>query len=118
MTLTNLYRKTLEKLQVAAAGESADADDTALVAAKYTSVYNMLVGLDLVMWPQTGPIPDECAEPVILALSFVTAVEFGWETGSFAEGALGLNPPSLAERQIRQQLAREYVSYPAVSEYY
>lgn len=117
MTLNELYRKTLEKLQVVAAGEPADPDDTQLIASKYTRVYNQLAGLNLVSWTDTGDVPDEAGEQLVMMLAYAAAREFG-ANGDPSEGAIGLPTPSLAERQLRHQLAGPYVSYPAASEYF
>jgi hypothetical protein len=119
MTRIQLYRKVLERLQVVAAGEQASADDTQLIAASYVIVYNQLAGLGLVSWALTEDIPDEAGEPLVNAICHKSAVEFGWPVGSFAnEGAIGLPNSSLAERQLRQMHAREYVPYPAQPEYF
>lgn len=118
MTLIDLYRKTLEKLQVAAAGESAAPEDTQLVADKYVSLFQMLLTLDLVSWGQTEDVPDYAVIPLVSMLAFVCATEFGKDESKFAaEGALNLPQVSLAERQLRALLARHYVSFPAASEY-
>lgn len=118
MTLIDLYRKTLEKLQVAAAGESADSEDTQLVADKYVSLFQMLATMELVAWGQTEDVPDYAVIPLVSMLAFVCAAEFGKDAGKYApEGALNLPQVSLAERQLRMLLARHYVSYPAQSEY-
>lgn len=118
MTLSQLYRKALEKLQVVAAGEDAEPDDVQLIASKYDSVYAMLQGLKLVSWARSGELPNEAAEPLIMMLAFASADEFGADPAEFATGAIGLERPALAERQLRTQMAREYVSHPAESEYF
>ena len=118
MTLTNLYRKTLERLQVAAAGEPTDPDDTLLVAAKYTALYAMLLELSLVAWAADEAVPDNVALPLVEMLAFASAGEFGQDPNAYANGALGLLSPSLAEQQLRRVLALQYVSEPAQSEYF
>lgn len=118
-TLIDLYRKTLEKLTVVAAGESADSLDTQLVADKYVGLYQMLATMELVAWGPTEDVPDYALIPLTSMLAFVSATEFGKDANKLAaEGALNLPQVSLAERQLRMLLSRHYVSYPAVSEYF
>lgn len=118
-TLVDLYRKTLEELQVVAAGESADADDTRIVADKYAGIYQHLVGMGLVAWGLTDDVPDFAVMPLTQMLAYACALPFGKNPLAYQKlAALGMDPPSLAEKQLRGQLAREYVSYPAASEYF
>lgn len=118
MTLTDLKRKTLERLEVVAAGESADPDDTALVADKYTSLYDMLLTMRLVAWTSTAAVPDYAVIPLTSMLAYACATEFGEDQNRFADGIVGANPPGLAEQQLRKQLAKNYVSSVATSEYF
>lgn len=119
MTLVELYEKTLQKLHVVAAGESAEPEDTALIADKYVSLHAMLLVKGLVTWTVTAAVPENAAQPVISMLAYLSASEFDIDPNSLApECALDLPVPSLAERQLRGQLAKSYVSYPAASEYF
>lgn len=118
MTLVDLYEKVLQRLEVVAAGESADPDDTALVADKYAALYDMLLSMGLVAWNASEAIPDYAVMPLTSMLAFAAATEFGEDQERFVDGAVGLSPPALAEQQLRRQLARGYVSYPAASEYF
>ncbi len=118
MTLTDLYRKALEKMQVVAAGESAAPEDTQFMATKYVALWNLLKTNGIVSWAVDEDVPDEAAQPLIEALAFLSADEFGDEKARYAEGAIGLIPMSLAERQLRQLHASAYVSTPAQSEYF
>lgn len=118
MTRTDLYAKVLERLEVTAADESADASDTALIEDKYTALYDMLLTKRLVAWAATADIPDYAVMPLTSMLAFAAATEFGEDQARFADGILGANPPGLAEQQLRGQLARNYVSAPAQSEYF
>lgn len=118
MTLTDFYRKVLEKLEVAAAGESAAPEDTALIASRYASIHSLLLANGLVSWAVDEDVPDEAVSPLIMAVAFEAADEFGDEKERYASGAIGLPQPSLAERQLRQLNARAYVSTPAQSEYF
>ncbi len=117
MTLNDLYRKTLEEMTVVAAGEPADAGDLALIASKYLSVYEQLRGLKLVTWSNTEDVPTYVVEPLAWMLSFAASQNFGKKPDAL-KGAIGLPSPSLAERMLRQQLARDYISSPAQSEYF
>lgn len=117
MTLTDLYRKTLEKLQVAAAGESAAPEDTALIASKYVTAHALLQPRGLVSWTAAEAVPDEAVEPLVAILAYASATEFGAQIDPEI-GAIGLPQPSLAERQLRALHSRAYVSYPAQSEYF
>lgn len=119
MTLVELYEKTLQKLHVTAAGESGEPEDTALIADKYVSLHGMLLVKGLVTWTVTAAVPDNAALPVISMLAYLSAAEFEIDPSPLApEGALDLPTPSLAERQLRGQLAKAYVAYPAASEYF
>lgn len=119
MTLTELYAKTLQKLHVVAAGESADPDDTDVVADKYVALHAMLLGKGLVTWSVTASVPAKVEIPVVSMLAYLCASEFDIDPNPLApEGALDLPTPSLAERQLRRQLSTRYVSNPATSEYF
>lgn len=119
MTLTDLYRKALEKLQVVAAGEPVEPADHQLVAAKYLGVYELLLGKRLVAWGVDEDIPEFASIPLVSILAYATAGEFGIDPSRFAtEGALDLPVPSLGERQLRAQIVKDYVSYPAESLYF
>jgi hypothetical protein len=118
MTLVNLYRGVLDKLGVTAAGESAAPEDTQFVAGKYVSVWNQLKTRGLVSWAVDEPVPDEAADSLIRMVAYAAADEFDEDPADYAAaGAIGLPNPSVAERDLRQLHARDYVSVPAVSEY-
>jgi hypothetical protein len=118
MTLTDLYRKALEELRVVAAGESADPDDTTLVRDKYTAVYDMLLTLGLVAWGADEDVPDYAVQPLTRMVAFAAASAFNKNQADYADGAISMSPPMLAEQQLRRQLAKRYVSHTAQSEYY
>ncbi len=118
MTLTDLYRKALEKMEVVSAGEPAAPEDTQFMATKYVALWNLLKINGIVSWAIDEAVPDEAAQPLIEALAFLSADEFGDEKARYLEGAIGLDRPSLAERQLRQLHAHAYVSEPAQSEYF
>ncbi len=119
MTLTDLYRKALERLQVVSATDSAAPEDTQLIADKYVAVYDMLRGKRLVAWAVDDAVPDYAVMPLTSMLAWASATEFGADSNALAaEGSIGLPTSSLAERQLREQIARPYVAYPAQSEYF
>lgn len=119
MTLTDLYRKALEKLQIAAAGEDTQPEDVQLIEDKYAAVYDMLLTKGLVSWAATADVPDFAVLPLTAMLAWSAAGEFGDDPSAYAaEGAIDLPQESLAERQLKRQLAKAYVSYPATSEYF
>lgn len=119
MTLIDLYRKALEELKVVDPSDSAHAEDTQVVADKYVGLYQMLLTMDLVSWGPTEDVPDYATIPLTFMLAFACAQAFGKDASKYAQaGALNLPQPSLAERQLRALLAKHYVSYPAVSEYF
>lgn len=118
MTLTDFYRKVLEKLQVVAAGEAAAPEDVQLIAEKYVSVWNQLKVLGLVASAVNEAVPNEVAEPMILICAFAAADEFDEDPEDYVMGALGMTPPSLAEKQLRQLHARPYVSTPVRTQYF
>jgi len=118
MTLTDLYQQVLERLEVAAAGEDAAPEDTKVVRDKYPLLYDMLLTLGLVSWGADKDVPEFAVLPLTSMLAFSCARDFGKDQATYLDGALNANPPQLAERQLRQQLSRSYISHPATSEYY
>lgn len=122
MTLVELRKAALQEAGILAAGEAASASDDQLVSQKYDALYDMLLTLGLVAWAAADDIPEYAEIPITQMLAAAIAPAFGIEGQKLldlrAAGSLGLNPPSLAERSLRQQLARHYVSHPAPSEYF
>ncbi len=122
MTRQELYEKVLQKLGVIAAGESAAPEDTQLVEARYTSLYNLLNADDLTPWTGTGGLPDYGEIPVTTMLACHCAREFGVVGQRYAEllaeGGFQLPQTSWAERQLRRVVAKKYVATRAQSEYY
>lgn len=119
MTLTDLYRKVLEKLQVSAAEEPVDAGDVRVISGKYAALHPLLEHEGLCNWGPTEDVPEAVVIPLTAMLAWSAASEFGRNVGEFAaEGALGLPLPSLAERQLRRYMAGTYVSTPAQTEYF
>lgn len=126
MTLTDLKSAVLRELRVLASGEPADADDVVLVGDKYAALYDMLLTKGLVAWTASADLPDYADIPVTWMLAYYCAPSFGVNQQRMMElrtlGALDLSPalggPSEAERMLRIQLAKGYVSYPAQSDYF
>lgn len=118
MTLTDLYANVLKNMQVTAAGESPDADDLALIASKYRDLHALLLVRNLANWTVDEDVPDESVEPLTQAISFAAASSFGRSSVDFATGAIAAQPLSISEIQLRQNLARKYVSWPQATEYF
>lgn len=126
MTLAELKEAVLVELGIIGAGESGQPDDVALVGDRYDALYDMLLAEKLVAWTATDDIPLYAETPVIQMLAYLCARPFGINSQRTAEleqaGALALAParggPSLAERQLRRQLARNHVPFPAASDYF
>jgi hypothetical protein len=95
-----------------------DADDLALVGSKYAALYPLLKMRGLVSWGSTDAVPDEAVQPLVQMLSYVSAQSFGQQSALYATGELDVTPPMPAERQLRRNLAHEYVATPATSEYF
>lgn len=126
MTPTEIKESALKELNVIAAGEPADPDDFAVVSERYAALYDMLVGDHLTSWALTDDVPDFATWPVIQMLAYLCCVPFSISPQKTAAlritGALDLSPreggPSLAERQLRKQLAPKYNAVPAQTEYF
>lgn len=126
MTPQELRRAALLELQVLPAGHSAEPDDDAEVARRYTALYDMLLTEGLVAWAVDADVPEFAEQPITQMLAYLCAPAFGIAPARMAAlrqtGALNLPPteggPSLAERQLRRQLAKKPVAYPQASEYY
>lgn len=122
MTLAELRIAALQEAGILAIGESASAEDNQLVADKYTALYDMLLTEGLVAWAATAAIPDYADIPVTMMLAAAIAPAFGIEGQRLADlrtgGALNLPQPSIAERMLRRQLAKNYVAHPVKNDYY
>jgi len=119
MTLVDLYRLTLERLQVAAAGESDEPEDVQGVAERYPLLYDMLLTKGLVAWGLTADVPAYAAQPLIDMLAYMCAGTFGKDPALFAaQGALDLPTLSIAERQLRMQLAKHVIPSRMRVEYF
>lgn len=122
MTPAELRRAALQECSVLATGESAEPEDDALCVEKYATLYDMLLSKHLVSWGLDEDVPAFADQALTMMLAAYIAPAFG-VTGARLEGlraggAIGLPQPSLAERMLRQQLAKSYVPSPAKSEYF
>lgn len=122
MTLQELYRRTLERLQVAGDGEPAQPADVQIVAAKYDAVFEMLHGKGLADWDAQQDVPPDAGLALIFIMAAHCADDFNIpeprKSALKVEGYLDMPTPSLAERMLVKRLASAYISKPAQSEYF
>lgn len=122
MTLAELRTAALQEIGILASGESASPEDDQLVSQKYDALYDMLLTEGLVAWAASEEIPDYADVPLTMMLAAVIAPAFGVSgqklTDLRAGGALGIPGGSIAERMLRRQLAKHYVSHPAQPDYF
>jgi hypothetical protein len=126
MTLTELKAAVLQELVVLATGEDPTAGDAAVVGDRYAELYEMLLTEGLVSWASDEELPDFAARPVTLMVAYLCCGSFAVPPQKKIElrkaGALNLprneGGPSDAERQLRRQLARAYVSHSLRTTYY
>lgn len=126
MTLTQLKQRVLEKLQVLASGESPNIADATIVGTRYTSLHEMLITDGLINWTPTEDVPTWAEEPIVLMVAAASMHEFGLPAARKAElrhdGQYNLpssqGGPSLAERQLRGQAAKNFVYYPQATEFF
>jgi hypothetical protein len=121
MTRNDLFKRTLLKLMVIHAIEDADPEDVQLLSDKYDSLHGLLTNEHLSDWSLSEDIPDVVELPIIDMLACVSASDFGLQP-NYLEGAINLprskGGPSMAESQLRRQMAQAYVSRPARTEYF
>jgi len=122
MTPTELSIAALQEIGTLASGEPIEPEDHQLVSAKYADLYDILVSLNLVAWAAGDDVPDFAGTAITMMLAAVIAPAYGVSGQRLADlrigGSVGLPQPSIAERQLRAALAKNYVSYPAPSEYF
>jgi hypothetical protein len=78
MQLEDFYRRALQRLGILASGETASAEDRALVVETYESVYeeiNARVGTRA-YWSVGGDVPDELALPLATIVAYQLTDEF------------------------------------------
>ena len=78
MTLENFYRRVLQRIGVLASGETASAEDRALVLETYASVYEEILARigNRAYWSVSGDVPDELALPLASIVGYQLADEF------------------------------------------
>lgn len=122
MTLAELRKAALQEIGILASGEEAEPEDDQLCKEKYESLYDIMLTEGLVAWAADDNLPDYAALPVTMMLAAYIAPAFGVVGQRLADlrvgGALGLPQQSVAERMLRRQLQKHYVSYPASSDYF
>lgn len=122
MTKNELYRRVLERVQVAAEGEPAQPEDVQLVAERYRFVHELLVDRELSDWDPDSDIPDGAAPAVIMVVAAYSVEEFGIpeprKTSLKVEGLLDLPQPSLAQRQLSKRKAKGYIPTRMRAEYF
>ena len=122
MTLAELREAALQEIGILASGESAAPEDDQLVGRKYAELHDVLLSERLVAWAVDEDLPDYAATPVTMMLAAWIAPAFGVQGQRLADlrigGAIGLPQPSIAERMLRRQLAKNYVPSPAKAEYF
>lgn len=122
MTPVELRVAALQEASILASGEDAAPEDDQLVSVKYQGLHDMLLTEGLVSWAVTEDIPEFAETALTMMLAAYIAPAFGVSGQKLmdlrAGGALNLPQPSLAERMLRRQLTKNYVSYPVKTEFY
>ena len=122
MTLNELYRMTLERMQVAADGEPAQPGDIQLVQKRYVVVFELLNAKNLADWDAEEDIPPDAGFAVSLVMAAYCAEDFfvpePRKSALKAEGYLDLPQASIAERTLMKRNASRYISQPAQPEYF
>lgn len=111
---------------VLATGETVNVADAKVITDKYSALYDMLLTDGMVAWTSTDDLPHFAELPIVAMLAHLCAPDFGLPQAKRAEleieGALNLPPnrggPSLAETQLRRQLAKGFVYYPMSTEFF
>jgi hypothetical protein len=122
MTLNELYRLTLERMQVAADGEPARPEDIKTVRDRYSVVFELLNAKGLADWDADEEIPPDAGFAMSLVMAGYCSEDFfvpePRKSTLKAEGYLDLPQPSLAERMLSARNASKYLSKPARPEYF
>jgi hypothetical protein len=122
MTPIELRVAALQEASLLASGEPVEPEDDQLVAVKYQGLHDMLLTEGLVSWAVTEDIPEFAETALTMMLAAYIAPAFGVSGQKLmdlrAGGALNLPQPSLAERMLRRQLTKNYVSNPAKTEFF
>lgn len=122
MTKNELFRKTLERLQVVAVGEASLPEDIATVRARYDEVFEILETRDLADWDSAQEIPADAGLAMTMVLAAYSAEDFSVpdprKSSLKTEGLLDGQSPSLAERMLKKRLSSKYITKPAQPEYF
>lgn len=122
MTVTELRRKVLEKLEVVASGEPVHAADSQVVQGAYESLHEVLLQDNLVEWTVTEEIPDGYQGTIVSMVAAEVVDEFhcppDLKSKVLIEGKYDSTPPSIAERRLRKLAAPGYSGDTAESEYF
>ncbi len=126
MTIIELRRKVLEKLQVLAADEPVHASDAQVVQGKYEALHDILIQDNLVEWVVTDEIPTAYGQVMVAMLAAECLAEFyappELKAAITAEGKydlpVSLGGPSVAERRLRKLAAPGFNGQPAQPDYF
>lgn len=125
MTIIELRRKVLEKLQVNAAGEPIQSSDAQLVQGKYEALHDILLQDNLVDWVVSDEIPTAYGHTMVAMLAAECVNEFycpdNLKATLLSEGKYDLPAPlgpSVAERRLRKLAAPGYNGEPAQPDYF
>lgn len=122
MQLADLRRAALQECGVLATGESAEPEDDQLVTEKYRALHDVLMTEGLVAWAVDEEVPEYADIPLTMMLAAIIAPAFGVSGQRLADlriaGSVGLPQQSIAERMLRRQLAKSYVSAPVKTVYF
>jgi hypothetical protein len=126
MTIIELRRKALEKLQVLAVDEPVHASDSQVVQAKYEALHDILLQDNLIDWVVTDEIPTAYGQVMVAMLAAECVNEFhcpdALKAGLIGEGKYDLpaqlGGPSIAERRLRRLAAPGFNGQPAQPDYF
>lgn len=122
MTPTEVKTAALREMGAVSFNETPPAEEFAAAGEKYGLLHAMLLEQDLATWAVTEDIPDNCSMPVVWMLANLLTATLGASDSDImkyqALGALNASQLSLAERQLRRVLAKDYVPQVATAEYF
>ena len=113
-TAADLADAVLKHLGIVSAGQSAAAEDTAIVTSAYTSLHPQLRRHSLAPWG-SGAIEEEYQEPLTKYVAGEVAIKFGFSGGRLAEfkaeGREGW-------RQMQEQASADRTNVPVRARYF
>lgn len=122
MTIIELRRKALEKLQVVASDEPVHSSDAQVAQEKYEALHDILLQDNLVDWVVTDEIPTAYGQVMVAMLAAECVNEFycpdGLKAALISEGKYDLPQPSIAERRLRKLAAPGFNGQPAQPDYF